>query len=146
MVDNKPRQVLHCCKTCIHCCGVCVLLLACACLTCYSFHAICITGDRIGLSVLRAQECAQPHLHSDQAPYYNSLASFKKAIARHPHYRGLMEPFEMESFKIDFLAKLESLRRNITENIFSKTGIFWNGIFQKESFRKYFQQNRNLTL
>jgi uncharacterized protein YjbI with pentapeptide repeats len=28
---------------------------------------------------------------------------------------------------------------------FGKTGIFQNGILQKESFRKYFQQNRNLS-
>jgi hypothetical protein len=30
---------------------------------------------------------------------------------------------------------MESFRRNLSENIFSKTGIFQNGIFQKESFR-----------
>jgi hypothetical protein len=29
-----------------------------------------------------------------------------------------------------------TLGRNLSENIFSKTGIFQNGIFQKESFRK----------
>jgi hypothetical protein len=68
-----------------------------------------------------------------------------------------MEPFRMESFRIDFLAKLECFRmwnlsegifqnifsakpepfrmeyfrRNLSENMFSKTGIF-----QKESFSK----------
>jgi hypothetical protein len=36
-----------------------------------------------------------------------------------------MEPFRMESFRIDFLAKPESFRRNL--------------------FRKYFQQNRNVS-
>jgi hypothetical protein len=41
-----------------------------------------------------------------------------------------MEPFRMELVRIDFLAKLESFRI---------------GIFQKESFIKYFQQNRNLS-
>jgi hypothetical protein len=58
-------------------------------------------------------------------------------------FLGSMEPFRMESFRIDFLAKpesfrMESFRRNLSENIFSKTGIFQNGIIQKESFRKYF--------
>jgi hypothetical protein len=46
-------------------------LLARAGITCYSFAAVCITGDRIGLSGSRAQECAQPYLHSGHAPYYN---------------------------------------------------------------------------
>jgi hypothetical protein len=45
-------------------------LLARAGITCYSFHAVCITGDRIGLSALCAQECAQPYIHSGHAPYY----------------------------------------------------------------------------
>jgi hypothetical protein len=36
---------------------------------------------------------------------------------------GLMEPFRIESFRIDFLAKpesfrMESFRRNLSENIF----------------------------
>jgi hypothetical protein len=35
--------------------------------------------------------------------------------------------------------RMESFRKNISENIFSLTGIFQNGIFQKESFRKHFQ-------
>jgi hypothetical protein len=39
-------------------------------ITCYSFHAVCITGYRIGLSGLLAQECPQPYLHSGHAPYY----------------------------------------------------------------------------
>jgi hypothetical protein len=33
---------------------------------------------------------------------------------------------------------MESFRRNLSENIFIKTGIFQNGIFQKESFRNNF--------
>jgi hypothetical protein len=49
---------------------------------------------------------------------------------------GSMEPYRLESFSIDFLAKLESFRtesfrKNLLENIFSKSGIF-----QKESFRR----------
>jgi hypothetical protein len=47
-------------------------LLARAGITCYSFHALCITTDRIGLTAAAVQECAQPHLHSGHAPYYNS--------------------------------------------------------------------------
>jgi hypothetical protein len=35
--------------------------------------------------------------------------------------------------------RMESFRRNLSENIFSTTGIFSNRIFQKEYFRKYFQ-------
>jgi hypothetical protein len=35
---------------------------------------------------------------------------------------------------------MESFRRNLSENIFSKTRIFQNGIFQKESFRIDFGQ------
>jgi hypothetical protein len=34
--------------------------------------------------------------------------------------------------------RMESIRRNLSENIFSKTGIFQNGIFLKESFRNHF--------
>jgi hypothetical protein len=45
-------------------------LLARAGITCYSFHALCITADRIGLTAAAVQECAQPHLHSGHAPYY----------------------------------------------------------------------------
>jgi hypothetical protein len=45
-------------------------LLARASITCYSFHAVCITDDRIRLSVSSVQECAQPYLHSGHAPYY----------------------------------------------------------------------------
>jgi hypothetical protein len=37
----------------------------------HSFHALCITADRIGLTAAAVQECAQPHLHSGHAPYYN---------------------------------------------------------------------------
>jgi hypothetical protein len=43
---------------------------------------------------------------------------------------GLMEPFRMKSFIIDFLAKLESFRMES---------------FEKESFRKYFLHHRNLS-
>jgi hypothetical protein len=61
-----------------------------------------------------------------------------------------MEPFIMESFRINFLAKpesfrMESFRRNLSENIFSKIGIFQNGIIPKESFRNYIQENWNLS-
>jgi hypothetical protein len=49
-------------------------LLALAGITCYSFHAVCISGNRIGLSASRAQECAQPYLHSGNAPYYTGMA------------------------------------------------------------------------
>jgi hypothetical protein len=45
-------------------------LLARAGITCYSFHASCITADRIGLTAVAVQECAQPYLHSGHAPYY----------------------------------------------------------------------------
>jgi hypothetical protein len=48
-------------------------LLARAGITCYSFHAVCITADRIGLTAAAEQECAQPHLHSGHAPYYSCL-------------------------------------------------------------------------
>jgi hypothetical protein len=48
-----------------------VFLLARAGITCYSFHALCITADRIGLTAAAVQECAQPHHHSGHAPYYN---------------------------------------------------------------------------
>jgi hypothetical protein len=42
---------------------------------------------------------------------------------------------------------MESLRRNLSENIFSKTGIFQNGIVQKESFRKgYFSQHESFRM
>jgi hypothetical protein len=50
-------------------------LLARAGITCYSFHALCITADRIGLTAAAVQECAQPHLHSGHAPYYNTLSN-----------------------------------------------------------------------
>jgi hypothetical protein len=57
---------------------------------------------------------------------------------------------------------VESSRKNLSENIFTTTGIFQNGInllegiyqkifsvkpesFRMESFRKYFQQNWNLS-
>jgi hypothetical protein len=47
--------------------------------------------------------------------------------------------FRMESFIITLCHKTRIfqslfLRRNLLENIFSKTGIFQNGILQKESF------------
>jgi hypothetical protein len=45
-------------------------LLARAGITCFSFHALCITADRIGLTAAAVQECAQPHLRSGHAPYY----------------------------------------------------------------------------
>jgi hypothetical protein len=48
-------------------------LLACAGITCYSFHAVCITADRIGCTAAAVQECAQPQLHSGHAPYYTEL-------------------------------------------------------------------------
>jgi hypothetical protein len=48
-------------------------LLARAGITCYSFHALCITADRIGLTAAAVQECAQPHLHSGHAPYYKTM-------------------------------------------------------------------------
>jgi hypothetical protein len=48
-------------------------LLARAGITCYSFHAVCITADRIGLTAAAVQECAQPYLHSGHAPYYKNL-------------------------------------------------------------------------
>jgi hypothetical protein len=76
---------------------------------------------------------------------YSFSASGSKAVQMGAGgiYIGLMENFRMESFRINFLAKpesfrMESFRKNISENIFSKTGIFQNGIIQKESFRKYF--------
>jgi hypothetical protein len=50
-------------------------LLARAGITCYSFHALCITADRIGLTVVAVQECAQPYLHSGHAPYYTILST-----------------------------------------------------------------------
>jgi uncharacterized protein YjbI with pentapeptide repeats len=45
---------------------------------------------------------------------------------------------------------MESFRRNLSENTFIPNWNLsgWNlsdGIFQTESFRKYFQQNRNLS-
>jgi hypothetical protein len=61
-------------------------LLACARFTCYSFHAVCITGNRVGLSASRCSRvcCAQPHLHSDHAPYYNAgLSSPHRRPFRH---------------------------------------------------------------
>jgi hypothetical protein len=46
-------------------------LLARAGITCYSFHAVCITADRIGCTAGAVQECAQPCLQSGHAPYYS---------------------------------------------------------------------------
>jgi hypothetical protein len=52
-------------------------LLARACITCYSFHALCITADRIGLTAVAVQECAQPYLHSGHAPYYKKYRNIE---------------------------------------------------------------------
>jgi hypothetical protein len=43
-------------------------LLARAGITCYSFHAVCITADRIGLTAAAVQERAQPSLHAVTHP------------------------------------------------------------------------------
>jgi hypothetical protein len=43
-------------------------LLARAGITCYSFHAVCITADRIGLTPVAVQERAQPYLLSVTHP------------------------------------------------------------------------------
>jgi hypothetical protein len=43
-------------------------LLARAGITCYSFHAVCITPDRIGLTAAAVQERAQPYLHAVTHP------------------------------------------------------------------------------
>jgi hypothetical protein len=67
----------------------------------------------------------------------------------------------MESFRITIFLQNQTLSEwnlsernpsewNLLEGIFQKirydpTGIFQNGIFQKESFRKYFQQNPNFS-
>jgi hypothetical protein len=59
------------------------------------------------------------------------LPSHKQAVpVKAGASAGSMEPFSMESFRIDFLAKpesfrMESFRRNLSENIFGKTGIFF---------------------
>jgi hypothetical protein len=66
-----------------------------------------------------------------------------KGRRQRPLYKGGAESFRMDSFRISRFHKTGIFRRNLSEGIFQKilldpTGIFQNGIFQKESFRNTF--------
>jgi hypothetical protein len=61
------------------------------------------------------------------------------------HPPGSMEPFRMESCRINFLAKLESFRMNLSEGILQNILSAKPEPFRMESFRKYSQQNWNLS-
>jgi hypothetical protein len=89
----------------------------------------------IFLALLRAEQCVAVKLAADPAQWsITALLNFAAWLSAGPN--GSMELFRMESFRIDFLAKpksfrMESFRRNLSENNFSKTEMFQNGIIQK---------------
>jgi hypothetical protein len=67
-------------------------LLARAGITCYSFHAVCITADRIGLTAAAVQERAQPSLHAVTHPITVALSLMNNDVGNATYFR---DPFSL---------------------------------------------------